>query len=91
MTANHLAPLAKPRHAYSASMGFGLGVEVRVDLGGSEQLGSLGQFGWAGAATTYVRIDPAEKLVAILMVQHFPMNEHGIFTRFTNACYAALE
>jgi CubicO group peptidase (beta-lactamase class C family) len=91
MTANHLAPLAKPRHAYSTAMGFGLGVEVRVDLGGSEQLGSLGQFGWAGAATTYVRMDPAEKLVAILMVQHFPMNEQGIFTRFTNACYAALE
>ena len=91
MTANHLATLAKPRHAFSPVMGFGLGVEVRVDVGGSDALGSVGQFGWDGGATTYVRIDPAEKLVAILLVQHFPMNESGIFTRFNNACYAALE
>lgn len=91
MTANHLAPLAKPRHAYNTAMGFGLGVEVRVDQGGSAELGSVGQFGWAGMATTYVRIDPAEKLVAILLVQHLPMNEHGVFTRFANGCYSALE
>ena len=42
MTANHLAPLARPRHAYSPAMGFGLGVEVRVDLGGSESWGPWG-------------------------------------------------
>ncbi len=91
MTANHLAPLARPRHAFNSTMGFGLGVEVRVDLGGWGELGTVGQFGWAGAASTYVRIDPAEKLVAILIAQQFPMNEHGLFTRFANGCYSAVE
>ena len=91
MTANHLATLAKPRHAFSPVMGFGLGVEVRVDEGGSGMLGSVGQFGWAGAATTYVRIDPREKLVAILIAQHFPMDEHGLFARFADGVYQALD
>ena len=52
MTANHLAHLPRPTTEFSESDGFGLGVAVRIDLAKGNQLGSLGQFGWSGAATT---------------------------------------
>ncbi len=91
MTANHLAGLARPRHPTRPYMGFGLGVEMRLALGGSEALGSIGQYGWSGSATTDVRIDPAEKVVAIVMAQRPPFVVGGLFTLFLNGCYAALE
>jgi CubicO group peptidase (beta-lactamase class C family) len=90
MTQNQLAHLTKPHHAYNPSRGFGLGPEVMVDLSRSDTLGSLGQFGWYGAATTYCQIDPKERLVALLLFQHFPMNETGVFELFPNGYYAAL-
>jgi CubicO group peptidase (beta-lactamase class C family) len=90
MTQNQLAYLARPHHAYDASRGFGLGPEVMIDLSQSGTLGSPGQFGWYGAATTYCQIDPKERLVALLLFQHVPMNETGVFTLFPNAYYSAL-
>jgi hypothetical protein len=41
-------------------------------------------------ATTYCRIDPQEKQVALCFVQHLPYNEHGLFQRFANLSYQAL-
>jgi hypothetical protein len=41
-------------------------------------------------ATTYCRIDPAEKLVALCFAQHLPFDEHGLFQRFANLSYQAL-
>ena len=52
--------------------GFGLGVSVLIDEGASGNLGSLGQFGWAGAATTWVIMDPQEDMVAIALTQYMP-------------------
>ena len=53
--------------------------------------GSIGAFGWYGAATTYARIDPIEGVVAIALAQHFPFNEHSFFAQFGTAYYQALE
>jgi CubicO group peptidase (beta-lactamase class C family) len=89
MTANHL-PDPRPTTDDGGADGFGLGVSVRLDLAKSNQLGSVGQFGWSGAATTHVVMDPKEKLVAILMAQHFPFNENNLFGDFTTLTYAAL-
>ncbi|MEW6304577.1 MAG: serine hydrolase domain-containing protein [Verrucomicrobiota bacterium] len=91
MTTNHLTALPTGSHAFNPAMGFGLGVEVRIDSGKAAFVGSLGQFGWYGAATTYCQIDPKEKLVAILFVQHFPYNQHGMFAKFATGYYQALE
>lgn len=52
--------------------GYGLGVSVLVDVAASGNLGSKGQFGWAGAATTFVIMDPKEDMVAILLTQYMP-------------------
>ena len=50
----------------------------------------MGQFGWSGAATTYANLDPQEKMVALLFVQHFPFDEHKIFWRFSTLAYASI-
>lgn len=91
MTANHLLSLPEQAHAFSRAQGFGLGVEVQLDLGRGALPGSPGAFGWYGAATTYCRIDPKEHTVALLFAQHFPFNEHRIFETFATAYYSALE
>jgi CubicO group peptidase (beta-lactamase class C family) len=90
MIANHLTGLAVPFINLGVGHGFGLGVAVRIDDGLSGTLGTLGAFGWSGMATTYCRIDPAEKLVALCFAQHLPFDEHGLFQRFANLSYQAL-
>ncbi len=90
MTANHLTTLTRPNHQFSEANGWGLGVEVQLDLGRSSLPGSPGAFGWYGAATTYCRIDPREKLVAVLFTQHVPFNEQKVFEVFTAMYYAAI-
>jgi CubicO group peptidase (beta-lactamase class C family) len=52
--------------------GYGLGVSVVVDPTAMGNLASEGQFGWSGAASTHVIMDPRENLVAILLVQYRP-------------------
>ena len=52
--------------------GYGLGVQVVVDVAASGKLGSEGMFGWAGAANTWVWMDPKENMVAIIFAQFMP-------------------
>ena len=75
MTTNQLDGLDDPTHMYSGSDGFGLGVSVRESLAGVELLGSVGQYGWNGAATTYFSADPQERTIVLLLVQHMPYDE----------------
>ena len=49
--------------------GFGLGSHVVTDVAQTGALGSLGDFGWAGAAKTYYWVDPVEQIVGIFMTQ----------------------
>ena len=90
MVSNHLTGLAVPFHNLGVGHGFGLGVGVRLDNGLAGTLGTMGSFGWTGMATTYCRIDPGEKLVALCFAQHLPYDEHGLFQRFANLSYQAL-
>jgi len=91
MTANHLLSLPDQAEVAKRAQGFGLGVEVQQDLGRGGLPGSAGAFGWYGAATTYARIDPREKIVAIALAQHFPFNEHNFFGKFATGYYQALK
>jgi CubicO group peptidase (beta-lactamase class C family) len=90
MTANHIAHLEKPTIDADGSLGFGLGGSVRVDLARGELPGSVGEFGWSGAATTRARIDPKERLLTLVFAQHFPGDEHGLYARFATLVYAAI-
>lgn len=49
--------------------GFGMGSRVMMDVAATGGAGSVGEFGWAGAAKTYYWVDPAEQLVGVLMTQ----------------------
>jgi CubicO group peptidase (beta-lactamase class C family) len=50
--------------------GFGLGSRVLMNVAESALTGSVGEFGWAGAAKTYYWVDPQEQLVGIFMSQY---------------------
>ena len=89
MMANHLTFASRPFRD-NPSEGFGLGGAVRVDLARDGGLGSVGQFGWSGMATTYASLDPKEKTVALLFVQHLPYDEHKVFWRFSTLFYQAV-
>jgi len=75
--------------------GFGLGVSMVVDVARRGRLGSEGAFGWPGAATTYFTVDPRERLVALLLMQHLPRGLPADPPRptaaFHNLVYQALE
>ncbi|MGB1341378.1 MAG: serine hydrolase domain-containing protein [Pseudomonadales bacterium] len=59
--------------------GWGLGVRVMMDTGQSMSLTNVGEFGWAGAASTYFWVDPSERMVGVIMTQYLgsilPMSE----------------
>lgn len=74
MASNHLPPAVGQLSGRNAGNGYGLGVIVLVDPPLSGNLGSVGQFGWAGAATTWVIMDPKEKMVSLLFAQHMPID-----------------
>ena len=49
--------------------GFGLGSRVLLDVAQSGAPGSVGEFGWSGAAKTHYWVDPKEELVGLFMTQ----------------------
>jgi CubicO group peptidase (beta-lactamase class C family) len=74
MTANHVGDLM------GAGSGFGLGFQVRLDLGAAGQLGSEGDYGWGGAYHTTYWVDPAERLVVVYFTQlrgNLPVDDHA--------------
>ena len=49
--------------------GWGLGCRTLLDPSKQNNLGSVGEFGWAGAASTYFLVDNSKKLSATIMTQ----------------------
>lgn len=90
MTTDQLTTLKEPNTFLQPFESYGFGVSVRVTLGGAPTPGSLGQFGWTGAATTYCSMDPQEGTLALLFAQHYPWNEDDLFSKFSTTFYQAL-
>ena len=82
-------PAGADRTQLPPGNGFGLGVSVLVNQVENGNLGSAGQFGWMGVATTYVIIDPAEKMVSIMLTQIRPMNI-PLLNQFQTLVYQAV-
>lgn len=96
MMMNHLqGQLDPPVTEFSPAEGFGLGGSVTLDVAGRGRLGSVGAFGWSGAASTYFTVDRQERMFAILLLQHLPDGQpHDLprlATPFYNLVYQALE
>ncbi|HUP31087.1 MAG TPA: serine hydrolase domain-containing protein, partial [Usitatibacter sp.] len=86
MMTNQLAP---PLTAYGD--GFGLGGYVVTDVAVRGRPGSVGQYGWSGAASTYYTLDRKEGLIAMLLMQHLPQglprDPQKASVRFYNLVY----
>lgn len=89
MTANQIGELPLWQDTYRG-YGFGLGFRVRRELGQSQTLGSVGEFGWGGAYGTYFWVDAKEKMVGILMIQLMPYAHLNIRPEFQNAVTQAI-
>jgi len=80
---------------FSEGEGFGLGGYVITDPIARGRLGSVGQFGWSGAASTWFMIDRERQLVAILLMQYVGDGHDDRLpspsTGFYNHVYRALE
>ena len=94
MTRDHLAQLDPPVTPFSRAEGFGLGGSIVIEVARRGRLSSIGAFGWSGAASTYFTIDPAEQLIAILLMQHLPRDDvpdlPKLSAKFYNLVYQAL-
>ena len=86
MTADHIGS----RPGRPPGFGFGLGFEVRTALGDSVQPGSVGEYGWSGAAGTTFWVDPKEQLYAIYMVQANEADTRELRLQFRSMVQAAL-
>ncbi len=78
MHANHIPPALLPWDIAGIAYpgyGFGLGSRVLMDVGLSGMPGTAGEFGWAGAATTYYWVDPAESFAGVFMTQYQGLDE----------------
>jgi CubicO group peptidase (beta-lactamase class C family) len=70
--------------------GFGLGFSITQDLALSGESGSTGSFGWGGAYCTNYLVDPAEKMVALFMVQLLPSANFNGDSVFKNMVYQSI-
>lgn len=90
MTLDHLPP-EHPNLAIGTQVfRFGLGVSVLTDIAQSRCLSSLGEYGWGGAAGTQVWINPAEDLLALIMIQVRADIPTGIMDIYKRLVYQAL-
>jgi CubicO group peptidase (beta-lactamase class C family) len=71
---------------------FGLGVRVMRSPAEAGELGSPGNFGWSGLATTDSWIDPVTGVVGICMMQYIapPMTGYPVHQQFRTLTYQAL-
>jgi CubicO group peptidase (beta-lactamase class C family) len=72
MHANHVPASLLPLEIGGLPLpgyGFGLGSRVLMDAAQSGAPGSVGEFGWSGAAKTHYWVDPKEELVGLFMTQ----------------------
>ena len=70
--------------------GFGHGVRVLLDPARARRPGSVGEYGWAGAANTYFWIDPVEESIAIFLAQIRPAGYFRVAEEFRTLAYQAL-
>ena len=91
MTTNQLPKALVPIRFGPRAMpglGFGLGVSVRVS--GANATNTVGEWGWAGAASTFFFVAPEKDLIVINLTQRMPL-WNGLDRSVRPLVYAALE
>ena len=98
MTMNHLPgnqdltdlSISTVSETASEGVGFGLGFAVIIDLMKSQQVGSLGEYYWGGAASTIFWINPAQDLIVIFLTQMMPSNTFNFRGQLKSLIYPAI-
>jgi CubicO group peptidase (beta-lactamase class C family) len=90
MTADHLGAIPRANALLPPDHGFGLGFAVKTALGGHTEPGSIGSYGWSGAAGTAFFVDPAEAMFALILTQA-PGLLDDVRELFRQGVYAAIE
>ncbi len=91
MSQNHLPeaiPSINNGNGPTAS-GYGLGVSVTLNTAALGKMDSVGSWGWAGAATTWFRVDPAEDMTYVINAQTLP-GDQNLIDMIQNLIYQAL-
>ncbi|WP_322002582.1 serine hydrolase domain-containing protein [Marinobacter alexandrii] len=70
--------------------GFGLGFSVKTDVAKSHTIGSVGEYGWGGLASTNFFVDPVEDLVVVFMTQLMPSSTYPIRQELRAMVHGAL-
>ena len=84
MTMNHVSEEIR------SGIGFGLGFLVVLDVAKTEELGSVGKFGWGGYAYTRFFIDPKEELIGIFMTQLAKNDEYTTHEEYRVLVYQSI-
>jgi CubicO group peptidase (beta-lactamase class C family) len=71
-------------------IGFGLGFSVMLDPVRAAVVGSPGEFGWGGAASTMFWVDPREELVGLVLTQLLPSSAYPLRREMKALTYQAL-
>jgi CubicO group peptidase (beta-lactamase class C family) len=71
-------------------VGFGLVGSVTIDPVTAKVPGSIGDFGWGGAASTTFWVDPVEDLVCTFMTQLLPSSTHPIRSQLKQMVHQAI-
>ena len=90
MTADHLGPITGAPDLLPPGHGFGLGFAVRLHAGIAPVPGSIGQYFWGGLAGTTFWVDPAEQLIALMLIQA-PGQRDYYRTLFRDLVYSAFD
>ncbi len=72
----------------NTGQGFGLGFQT-VERFGADGLASVGSFGWGGAYASTYKVDPAEGLVIVFMINQLPSHT-DLPAKFPTLVYQAL-
>jgi CubicO group peptidase (beta-lactamase class C family) len=71
-------------------IGFGLGFSVMLDPARAGVIGSIGEHGWGGAASTMFWVDRSEELVGMILTQLMPSSTYPIRRELKSLVYQAL-
>ena len=71
-------------------VGFGLGFAMIVDIPRTQNVGSIGEYYWGGAASTIFWIDPAEDMIVIFLTQFMPSGTFNFRGQIKQILYPGL-
>ncbi|MCC3304455.1 serine hydrolase domain-containing protein [Sneathiella sp. HT1-7] len=71
-------------------VGFGLGGWVMIDPALSQMMGSPGDFGWGGMASTVFWVDPIEDMTVVFLTQFIPSSHYPLRKELRALVYQAI-